>query len=299
MKDTAFSDPSRVLVIGASGLLGTTLVPELISGGISVFSASGSGSGTDFKVDAREFSPILNLLQRIKPDFVVNLVSLTSVDECESNPQKALHLNSVPNLNISLARQVSGLGFQIVYLSTDHVYNSPGLSAESDEVALVNTYAATKFMGERALESGRDIVIRTNFVGKSRAELRESLTDWLVSVAKTQERAQVLSDVYFSPVSMRTVSAAISQVLRNPLPGLYNLGSTTSMSKADFDFEFLRAVGLPSTNFSRAKSEDVTFLKAQRPTHMEMDSSKFQDSFGFRLPTLEEVIQLTAKEYLE
>lgn len=298
MRDTVRTGASKVLLLGASGLLGSTLGPELLSRGFTVYSASSSGLGTDLRFDIRDLNSVTRILREVQPDFIINLAGLTSVDGCETNPEQALLLNTSANLNISLSRQIIGLPFRIIYVSTDHVYDSPGMSSESERVKLLNLYAKTKFMGEKALDSDWDIAIRTNFVGRSKSGNRESLTDWLISVAKSGEEAKLLSDVYFSPVSMSTVSRAISQVLSRPVPGLFNVGSTTYMSKADFDLEFLGAIGLGSSNFSRVTIENANFLIARRPANMAMDSSKFQDIMGFSLPTIEQVIQDTAEEYL-
>lgn len=289
---------SKVLVLGANGLLGRRVVSHLARAGFDIVSASSSGDSADLAVDARSLESVLNAVQVLRPQFVLNLVALTSVDKCETDPALAESLNVAPNVNLTLARFISKVQFRVIYMSTDHVYDRPGCSLESEELLIRNVYAMTKLQGEQVLDQSHDVILRTNFVGSSKSKGRESLTDWVVSVARSGSRAQILSDVYFSPVSMLTLSNVLEAVIKGPKPGIFNVGSKTWMSKAEFDLAFLDALGLPATNFSTVTQAEVTFLGALRPSYMQMDSSSFEKSYSFELPTLETEILLTAKEYL-
>jgi dTDP-4-dehydrorhamnose reductase len=81
--------------------------------------------------------------------------------------------------------------------------------------------------------------------------------------------------------------------------GIYNLGSSGGMSKADFDYTFAEYLQLPTSTMNRIKSSEAAFLKAYRPKNMCMDSSKFEKAFNVKLPRLCNLIKLLAQEYNE
>lgn len=287
---------SKLLVLGARGLLGSTLVPVLKSFGHEVISSSRFASDSDVHVDPANFFQLSVALRANNPDIVINLHGLTSVEECENNPDLAFRANTLPNLNLSSVRIVERLNYRVLNISTDHLYSQSGLSKE-DHIEIVNQYALSKLGGELALDSNLDISIRTNFVGKSRSVLRESLTDWIVNNLNERRSIRVLDDVFFSPLSMASLSELIGRVIDDFKPGTYNLGSKNGKSKAEFDFDFANSLGLDTEQVSTVSLDDADFLVAKRPRDMRMNVEKFEIEYGINLPTLDEELVRLAGEY--
>ena len=125
------------------------------------------------------------------------------------------------------------------------------------------------------------------------------MTDWVYASLKNGKNVQVLTDVLFSPLSMKTLIDMLELIIRNKPVGIYNLGSNEGMSKADFDFEFAERLGLSIDSMSRIDSTEATFLRAYRPKDMRMDCSKFEKLFGIKLPTLAEEITISMGDYYE
>jgi dTDP-4-dehydrorhamnose reductase len=91
----------------------------------------------------------------------------------------------------------------------------------------------------------------------------------------------------------------IQIVIQKKPIGIFNLGSQEGMSKADFDFAFAASLGLDTGTMSRIESSQAIFLKAYRPKDMRMNSTKFQNIFGVKLPCLLDEIKQVAGEYHE
>jgi dTDP-4-dehydrorhamnose reductase len=91
----------------------------------------------------------------------------------------------------------------------------------------------------------------------------------------------------------------IELVVQKKPVGIYNLGSHEGMSKADFDFAFAECLNLPTNTMTRIETSQAIFLKAYRPKDMRMDSSKFENELGVKLPLLTDLIQPLAQEYDE
>ena len=268
-------------------MLGCTLAPFLEAQGHTVI-RHGHSTPADVVCDLINCADTAAMLETVAPDCVVNLVAATNVDECERSPHSAylLNIRTVENLVAGLA---GSEGAFLVQVSTDQVYDSFGDSDEND-VRLTNIYAMSKYAGELAALRMPAAVLRTNFFGPSRHPNRKSFSDWLLDNFREGKEFSAFTDVAFSPLLMDTLSAAIGRVLRQPVVGVFNLGSRQGMSKADFAVALAEAFDFPVTPMRRGTTTDVE-LAAYRPKNMCMNSSKFERTFGMKLPRLSDEIK--------
>jgi len=285
----------KILVTGASGLFGTTLVPYLTGCGYRVVTQSRTGA-SDFCADLSDSASTDELLTQVQPGLIINLVGLTSVEQCQEQTNAAYSANTctVENLVHSIIKRE--ISCHLIQISTDQVYDGPGPHTE-DAVTITNNYAFSKYAGELSALRVPSTILRTNFVGRSLASGRESLTDWVFSSMLSHKQVDVMNDVLFSPLSMATLSVMIQLVIEKRPSGVFNLGSKEGMSKADFNFAFAESLGLSTTTMTRVDSNEAVFFKAYRPKDMRMNCSKFENTFGVKLPYLKDEINSVAKEY--
>ena len=283
----------KVLVLGATGLFGTPLSIFLKQQNYDVV-RHGFRSNADYQADLRKQSETVELLNKVKPDIVVNLIALTNVDHCEEDMQTAYLFNVRPVENLipwmEMHRNV-----KLIHLSTDQVYDGTGPHAE-ENVVLRNIYAFSKYCAEKVTLQVNGCVLRTNFFGKSLLPDRLSFSDWLVNSLKQKKAINLFTDVFFSPLSMTTLQRMIKMVIDNHKPGVFNLGSHDGMSKRDFCYELARYAGIAIENATDTLSTNGN-LEAYRPVDMRMDCSLFEKTFGVKLPKLSEEIKDTAREY--
>jgi len=238
------------------------------------------------------------LLGKIQPDVIINLVGLTDVDLCEVQPNQAYLQNVRSVENITNWIKQEKISCHLVHISTDQVYD--GANTHTEElVTLTNCYAFSKYAGEMAAASVPSTILRTNFFGRSHCAKRLSLTDWLFRSLSNKDSIQVFDDVLFSPLAMSTLSEMIELSIRNKPIGVFNLGSHDGMSKADFAFAFADELNLSTREMKRATTDQVAFIKTYRPKDMRMNSVKFENALGVKLPTLRDEIKRVAKEYHE
>lgn len=285
----------KILLLGSSGLLGSTLAPFLESCGHEVITHS-RGSNTHYKVDLSDWDETHKFLDQIQSEVIINLVGLTDVDVCESDPNLAYMTNVRTVENITDWLRQGGTPSHFIQISTDQVYDGANLNKER-QVVLRNYYAFSKFAGELAAASVPSTILRTNLFGRSKCTRRSSLSDWLYKALSSGDPIQVIDDIMFSPLSMVTLSEMIERATQEKPTGVFNLGSHKGMSKADFAYAFADEWDLPTASMARASIEDVTFLKSHRPTEMRMNCSKFEKIIGVSLPTLKSEIERAASEY--
>lgn len=290
----------RILVLGGGGMLASTLVPFLRSKGDYVEVSSRDKGTATVQVDPFDFDSMRARLVESKFDYVLNLIGLTSVEDCQANPSRALRINGLPS---QVFRDVVDANPSIeskwVQISSDHLYDGTGPSTES-ELRVVNFYAASKLASEMPQRPERDLTLRVNFVGPSKAEGRESLTDWVMrSLTYGEGPVPVLHDVTFSPLTMGQLSSLIHTSLNLGLTGTYNLGASGFMSKAEFDRKFAEGMSLQTSQLVEIDLASAKFLTAPRPRRMEMDSQLFSARTGLQLPTIFEVLEDAIREHKE
>ena len=288
---------NNVLVTGATGLLGRHLAPKLKEHGHGIITHARTVDA-DFSANLADYNKTFELLTRIQPTVIINLVGLTSVEHCQEQPNEAYLANTRVVENLVIWILCTGTDCHLVQISTDHLYDETGPHAE-DIVTLTNNYAFSKYSGELAAARVSNTILRTNFIGRSKVSKRESHTDWLYTSLANGKYIQVLDDVSFSPLSLTTLAEMIHLVLGQRLVGTFNLGSRNGMTKSEFDFAFADSLGLPTETMSRINSNQATFLKAYRPKDMRMDCTKFEKAFHLALPYLRDEIKLAAEDYLE
>ncbi|MDA9665519.1 SDR family oxidoreductase [Candidatus Pelagibacter sp.] len=286
---------NNVLVLGASGLLGSELISGQYLKKYQIISLSRS-SKTDYNVDLENFNELVKTLEKVKPNVIINLVGLTNIDHCEKFPNEAYRINVQTVENLTGAIQMLSEKPFLIHISTDQVYDGKGFFLEKN-INLSNYYAFSKYIGELKANQISSTILRTNFFGKGKSLKRSSLTDWLYTELKQNNHISVFEDVWFNPLSISFLCKIIELTIEKKIEGIFNLGSDNGMNKADFAFYFAKALNLPTSNMKRVKVSDVKFLKAYRPKNMIMNLNKFKQKFNVKLPKLKEEIEFVAKDY--
>ena len=117
-----------------------TLVPILKKDDFEVLVVSRQPTNTSFTCDFLNGDAVNKTLDELKPSVIINLVGLTDVEACEKNPNLAYQLNVRTVENIADWMQNTKSDCHLIHISTDHVYDGPGLHSEN-EVSITNYYA--------------------------------------------------------------------------------------------------------------------------------------------------------------
>ena len=290
---------STVIVFGASGLLGASLMPALRARGHTVLTQS-RRPGADLYLDPSDRTAVASELARYRPDAVVNLVAATNVDLCETQTELAWQANAgvvaAIAYGIAACGGVQALRPHLVHVSTDQVYDGAGPHAE-DEVHPINVYGLSKYTGELLAERVGATILRSNFYGRSRSVGRVSFSDWLVRSLREKKHITVFDDVKFSAIHMDTLCDLIARSIDSRPAGIFNAGCRDGISKARFALALADSLDLPIDNVKVGTSADAAF-KARRPLDMTLQVTRLEAAFHLQCPTIWAEIAHTAKEYL-
>ena len=284
----------KVLVTGARGLLGSALCPYLEQKGYDVQRHS-RANDPDVLADLADFNQARSALDQAQPDLIINLAACTNVDECKLNPRTAYSANTHIVENLARWIRENENICHLVQLSTDQVYDGIGPHREN-ATCLANYYAFSKYAGELAAISVGATVLRTNFVGRSRCPVRQTLSDWIIEALSKGTPIALVDDVYFSPLDIVVLPSLIERVSQAYRPGIFNMGSRGGMSKADFGECLAEKLGLSRINACRRSVAELN-LRAYRPRDMRLDSALFEKTFQIALPTMAQTVTAIADSY--
>ena len=285
----------RVLIFGGTGQLGASLTNELKEMGydVKIISRKKCNLQTmDLAMEGRAEE----IICEYKPSKVINLIALTSVDECEVDKKMANIVNKEISKKIAFGCRINKA--RLIHISTDQVYSLDKYNSESD-YRPINVYGLTKYQGEVAalLENKDSLILRTNFIGKDERKTPKSLVDWMVDTMNKGEELKVFKDVRFNPLNTRDLCKLIGRTMDQNLNGVYNLGSRGELTKYGLAVKLRDAMQDLDIKI-RGISVEELHLKAKRPKCMVMDVAKFEKDFNIKLPDIEETLEKTVQELL-
>lgn len=281
---------ARLLITGASGLLGANLVLatteeyEVIAlyyrhaielAGVQSISADLSQPGT-----AKE------LFDRYKPDWVIHCAADTSIDELESNPKRAFRMNQDMAVNVAKAAKENGA--KLVHISTDAVFDGrDGPYREGDPTEPVNVYGKSKLAGEHAVQAlcPEALIIRTNIFGWN-ALPKSSLAEWFLNNLMQGIPCKGFDDVYFNPLLVNHLWVIINSLIKSDLRGVFHVGSDQCISKFEFGVRLAESFDLNKELISAIEIETGS-LRAPRPKNTCLDCSKIRKVVNVELLDIE------------
>lgn len=284
-----------ILVTGGTGQVGEALLRTLAPLGHVV-------APDRRQLDLGDAASIRSLLRRLHPRWVVNAGAHTAVDKAESEAELAFRINATaPQV---LAEEATRLGAAVVHFSTDYVFDGtkPAPYVETDPVAPVNVYGASKLEGERRLEASgaAHLVFRTSWIyGATGNNFLRSM----LRFARERELLRVVADQHGAPTWSWELARMTAHVIEQleasargssaedavrPVSGVYHAtgsGETTWYGFATLAIDELRKLRPEARLATVAPIATAEYpTPAKRPVNSRLDCAKLQRVFGWRMP---------------
>jgi dTDP-4-dehydrorhamnose reductase len=280
-----------ILVTGASGLLGASLVSLAQGRGREVVGLyhrhpSYMDGVEMLAVDLADQTETLRIFHELRPSAVVHCAAATDVDWCEDHPDESRRVNvMVPAMIAGIAARSKA---RLLCISTDSVFDGAcGNYAETDVPAPVNVYASTKLQGEKEVlrRCPEATVARVNLYGWN-AQNKKSLAEWILTLLILDQLVPAFSDVVFSPVLANDLAELILDLLDRNAPGLYHVVGSESISKFEFARRVASTFGFDPDQVVPTRVSDAR-LKAQRPRNTSLNTEKVSAALGRATPDVE------------
>lgn len=291
----------NILLLGGKGLLGSKISPYFCQKGNQVFIQTRSDEYHSelntcvFNLD--DTSEFINFLNCNSIDVVVNLVAETNVDLCSKSPNHAYRANSFTVKSIVRAFTFNSLVKKphLIHISTDQVYSGHGPHLEDSEQPC-NVYGLTKYLAESFITEENSTIFRTNLICNGELVSKPSLCDWIVNSLRQEKQINVFKNVLFSPLHTSTIAHYIILAIEKRIYGVFNLGSRSGKSKADLATMLCVGLNLDETLLI-ASDYDGSDAIAVRPEDMRLDVNRIEIEFNITMPTFEQEINKTIKEF--
>lgn len=228
----------KLLVTGASGLLGTRLCKIALMKNHAIYSAYEQHKpffGTPVKLDILDSKAQQQVLNKIKPDAILHAAAMTDVDKCELEKELAWKTNAEATTN--LAQLCKKSNTFLAYVSTDYVFDGKkGMYKETDVPKPINHYGLTKLKGEQAVEGLDNYCIARGSViyGATPAIGKTNFALWLIDKLEKKEEVRILTDQWNSPTLNINMAEMIIEIVEKRTNGIFHLAGATRLSRYEF-----------------------------------------------------------------
>ncbi|MFJ5540015.1 dTDP-4-dehydrorhamnose reductase [Vreelandella titanicae] len=302
---TPHASPLTIFITGSNGQVGFELQRQFALFGNVL-------APTRHELDLTDAQAVDAYLAEHQPALILNAAAYTGVDKAESEPEQAKRLNA--ELPAQLAEYAAKHTIALVHYSTDYVYPGDGETPwqEDSPTEPHSVYGQTKLEGDQAVaQSGcQHLIFRTSWVYAARGN---NFMKTMLRLSRERDALSIVNDQIGAPTPARLIAQATALAFtthNSPLTihipsGIYHLaprGETSWHGFACEIFEQARkagetlaikpqgAAGIPTAEYP---------TPAQRPLNSRMNLSKLEAALGVTLPTWQNQLALTLKEFCE
>ena len=262
----------KVLILGATGLLGKALVREWIGDEVL---AMGSRD-----VDIRDSAKVREIVENARPDWIVLAAAYTDVDGCESHRELAFSVNRDGAVNVAEAARRAGA--KLIFLSSDYVFDGKKTSPYEveDKRNPQSVYGHSKAEAEINLLEilPRSCIARTSWVfgvgGKC-------FPDTILRLAANRPALDVVNDQRGCPTYTVDLARAIIQLCRKDASGIVHVTNAGDCTWFQFAQEIIHRTGL--TTEVRPVSSQQMARPAPRPAYSVLSATSLRRD-GIEMP---------------
>ena len=277
-KSTMSDKKTKLLVLGASGMLGNAVLRLFAqSAGYEVVASARSTSALRLLpeelsdrvicgVDVENMDSLMSLFAKTRPDVVINCIGLVKQLAEADDPLAAIPINAL--LPHRLARLCDLAGARLVHMSTDCVFSgAKGMYTEVDMSDAKDLYGRSKYLGE--VDYPHAITLRTSIIGHELSGAH-SLVGWFLA---QQGGVRGFRRTIFSGLPTVELARVIrDHVLAHPeLHGIYHV-SAEPINKFDLLALIAKAYG---------KTIAIT-ADDKLAIDRSLDSSRFRQATGYQ-----------------
>jgi dTDP-4-dehydrorhamnose reductase len=225
----------KVMTLGASGLLGKALVREWSGDEVVGLSSR--------DVDIRDPAKVREVVEAVRPEWIVLAAAYTDVDGCERHRDLAFAVNRDGAVHVAKAAKF--VGARLLFLSSDYVFDGKKTSPyeASDPRNPQSVYGRTKAEAEvRLLELLPECcVARTSWLFGTGGKC---FPDTILKLAASRPALDVVNDQRGCPTYSVDLARAIIQLCRKGANGIVHVTNGGNCSWFEFAREIVNASSL-------------------------------------------------------
>ncbi len=292
---------TRVLITGASGLLGVNLALQASNLGHDVLgwindTVLPHAPFTVAQVNLLEKERIEQQINLFAPQLIIHCAALANLEAAEADPELAAQLNrEVPGVIAAISAKND---IRLIHISTDAVFDGQRSNyQESDTPSPLSVYARTKLEGENAVRDANPqaLIARVNFYGWSLSGTR-SLAEFFFNNLSEKNAIRGFKNVFYRPLYIRQLGSLLFELASHSLQGVYHVLSHETTNKYDFAVSLAEKFDFDSSLISPISVADAG-LKAVRSPNLDLSVAKIEQDLDHPMPGQDECLDAFYQDY--
>jgi len=288
----------KLLVTGASGLLGHKVAQLAIEKGHEVYSTykeHATNFGTPIQLDLADQNEISKAITKLKPEAIIHAAAYTDVDGCETNQDLAWKINAEATKQIAIAS--TRINSHLTYISTDYVFDGDkGLYTEEDKTNPISYYGYTKLKGEEyTKEHATKWCIARPSVLYGWLDYKQNFATWLINSLNQKKEVKVLKDQYVSPTLNTNLAQMLLEITQRKILGILHTAGGTRISRHEYALRLAEVFNLNKDLIKPAKMDEMSW-KAKRPKDSSLNVNRAAALLNKKPLTLNQAFEVMKKE---
>ncbi len=249
-------------------------------------------------IDLTSVEKLASQLEGARIASVVHAAGLTSVEQCELNPERAWYLNV--DIAENVARACAKVDIPLIHISSDHLFSGKeSMSTEEASPSPVNVYGKTKAEAETHVLSAhpKTLVIRTNFYGWGTG-YRRSFSDRIIDALRQHHPITLFEDVYYTPILVQELVQAVHELVDQRVTGVFNVVGNECFSKYEFGIRVADIFDLDTRLIRRGTLSKVPEL-VRRPHDMSLLNRKVSTVLGKKILPISSQLTILQRQELQ
>ena len=275
----------RLLLTGASGLLGRAIYRTFKEAGWTVYGTSLSRTAPDLhKLDITNFGAVTSAITKFKPTFIIHSAAQRFPDKVSADPEGARRLNV--DSTFHLADTADKYDIPLLYISTDYVFDGKNPPYKiGDKTNPLNEYGKLKLEGEEiVLAANKEhLVLRVPVLYGPVEKLSESAVTCLLEPLLNVAKPTKVSDFekrcpsHVDDIADICLKLSDKRIQDPTVSGIFQWCGSEVLTKFDMVQVMGEVFSLPHAHISKAPvtSEGMS-QTVNRPYDTQMDRSRLE-----------------------
>lgn len=225
----------KALILGAAGMLGTTL-KSIADKNKFILTDKDTSTGLEF-CDIRDLKATTELVEKHNPDIILNFAALVDLEYCETEKDDCYLTNTISAMHLfSLCKDRN---IPYIFISTAGIFgNDKELYTEEDQPYPLSAYGKSKYYTEQLLQNQnypKYWIFRAGWMMGGGPDVDKKFVNKIMKQIKDNiKELNVVDDKLGVPTYTKDFAESILKHIENDLPfGLYNMVSQGEASRYD------------------------------------------------------------------
>ncbi len=282
----------QILVTGASGRVGSRLLPELADHGHAIVAWSGRTAGVVAGIDLRrvdlsDLPAVRSAVELANPDLIIHAGAMSSAEAVRRQPALGWDVNV--RATEVLSAWAGEHQRRLLFTSTDLVFDgTKSWYRESDEAVPLVEYGRTKLAAEAiVLANCRGLVVRLSMLYGPTLTPEPAYFDQAIATLRSGMPQAFFEDEFRTPLDYATAARVLVRLAESDAQGIIHLGGPERVSRFELMRRAAAALGARA-DLVRANRRGDGALLEPRPGDVSLDTGLLRGLFSdLEIPGIE------------